>query len=441
MKKFEEFYVASWCLLMPITGTLLIPSVQGTIPAYLMAFGSGLLILFRVRSGEISPAIMQYGRSFLYVVLLWLLLLAGSQLGEMMSGRHDFSNVSMIDENDDSIILRNSLFTQSLYLFACVMIALWFRYFFQPAWMRYVYWGGFLLAIYGIYEWTFYLIFHQPGDFLANRTFGGDHPGSWSQGIDFGGLQLLRIKSTLGEPTFFAAVVIPYFYLALDGGEVLLSSLLLFTALFSTSTACYLALGASLCIKCVWSGRVQWRVLLLLGVVGVFLVALAMLFPDTFRGIFTDKFNGDNDSGASRMDETRSETDLFHSFTISNWIFGLGFGYTYMGVFQALLSNTGLIGLGVFLWLFIRPLIFLPTTRGCEGLKAGLLGILILCKLSLSELFLPTTWMFLGLAYFKLHQLREEKTAWNAALAKTVHRARGKKTALTNGNSARVGLP
>jgi hypothetical protein len=408
MRKFEEIYVAIWCIVMPVTGTVLLPSVQGTIPAYMLALGSGLLIFLKIRSGEISPAIIEYGKAFLYVFLLWLLLLAGSQLGLLVSDRHDFRGASMIDPNDNTIILRATLFTQSLYLLACVMIALYFRYFFQASWMRYVYWGGFLLAGYGIYEWTFFLVFHQTGDFLVNRTF-GDHPASWSQPISFGGIQLLRIKSTLGEPTFFAAVVIPYFYLAMDGGEILLSSLLLFAALFSTSTACYIALGASLFIKSFWSGRVQWKFLGLLGVVALFLGALALLFPDTFQSMFLDKFNGDNNSGAMRIDSTASKNDLYRSFTIPNWIFGVGFGYSYMSIYDALLVNTGVIGLGVFLWMFIRPLIFLPARPGYEGHKAGLLGILIMCGLSLSELFLPTTWMFLGLAYYKLAQYRREQ--------------------------------
>ena len=390
-EKIEEIYVAAWCVVMPITGTVLIPSVQGTVPAYMLALASVVLIFFKLRSGEIPPAVLRYLGTFLKVFMLWLLLLAGSQLGLIISGRHDFGDVGMITPDDDTIVMRSSLFTQSLYLVACVMTALYFRYFFRREWMRYVYWGGYLLACYGIYEWTYFLVFHQTGDFMANRTF-GDHPASWSQGITFGGLQLLRIKSTLGEPTFFTAVVLPYLFLALDGGQIFLSCLLLFTALFSTSTACYITLSTCLVIKSFWTGKVEWRFLSILFVLALFLGGLAMLFPETFRGMFVDKISGNNDSGASRMASSMATDDLYGTFTVFNWIFGIGFGYVYLGIYADLLVNTGIIGLSAFLWVFLRPLILLPTSRGYEGNKAGILAIVILCGLSLSELFLPPTW-------------------------------------------------
>src|SRR5258708_12921095 len=83
--------------------------------------------------------------------------------------------------------------------------------------MRFVLWGGWFLAIYGIYEWLFFLIMGQPGDFLANRTYGEDlHTASWSQAIQLGPLNLLRIKSTFGQPSFFSPALIPHLFLALE---------------------------------------------------------------------------------------------------------------------------------------------------------------------------------------------------------------------------------
>ncbi len=406
MRKFEETYVAIWCTLMPITGTLLIPAIQGTIPAYMMAFGSVLLVYMKVQSGEIPQAVLSYCKTFLSVALLWLFLMISSQMVLMITERHDFGDVNMMDPNDDRVLFRRTLFTQSLYLLACVLLALYFRYFFKARWMRYVYWGGYLLAGYGIYEWLFYLIFHKSGDFLVNRTF-GDHTASWSQNMSFGGFTVLRIKSTLGEPTFFAAVVIPYLFLALEGRKKVLSAMLLFTAVFSTSTALYLALPFVLFIKSFWTGRIRWDYLTLLVLVGAFIASIAIFFPDSFRGMFMDKFNGDNDSGATRQRAGLAVRDLYASFNLPNWLFGIGFGYAYLGVPDQLLVNTGIIGMLAFLWAFGRVVWLLPTTEGCEGLKAGILAILVLCVLSLSELYLPTTWMFLGLAYFRLAEYRK----------------------------------
>ena len=148
---------------------------------------------------------------------IWLLLLCGSQLGHLLSNRHDFGDMFLNNPSDTRVVFRTVLFTQSLYLAACLCIALFFRFYFRAEWMRYVLWGGWFLAIYGIYEWLYFLIFHQPGDFIANRTYGEfEHTGSWSQAIELGPLTLLRIKSTFGEPSFFSAGVIPYLFVALE---------------------------------------------------------------------------------------------------------------------------------------------------------------------------------------------------------------------------------
>ena len=108
----------------------------------------------------------------------------------------------MNSPEDTRVVLRSVTYTQSLYLAACLAIALFFRFFFRPQWMIYVLWGAWFLAIYGIYEWLYFLIFQQPGDFIANRTYGESMhheevgPRSF-QSWDL--LALLRIKSTFGE--------------------------------------------------------------------------------------------------------------------------------------------------------------------------------------------------------------------------------------------------
>ena len=419
----EEQFVAIWCVLMPVTGTLLFSGLQGTIPAYMMAFLSFPLVYLKVRSGEMTPAVGQYMKSLLIVTMIWLFLLVTSQMGLIMSNRFDFESINLMDPNDTTtVVFRKTIFTQSLYLLACVFIALYFRYFFQERWLKYVYWGALFLALYGIYEWLFYLIFQQSGDILVNRAF-GDHTASWTQGISFGGINMVRIKSTLGEPTFFSGVVIPYLFLALDGRQKVLSGLLLFTAVFSTSTALYLTLPAVLFIQCFWSGVIKWRYLGIFGLVALFIFGMAMLFPETFRGTFEDKFSGNNDSGSSRLNSLANLMDLLDTYTIPNWLFGVGFGTAYLSILTGLLVNTGFVGLIVFLYVILKPLILLPAEPGSEGLKAALLGILVLGSLSLSELFLPTTWMFFGIAYWKLDQLRLARQEANLRAAEA-YRAR-----------------
>jgi hypothetical protein len=410
LEKVEEIFFAAWCVIMPVTGTVLIPAIQGTIPAYLMAFVSVIFVLLRLQGGEIPAAVTSYAKSFAAVLFVWLLFMICSQIGLMISDRHNFADVDMLDPSDSKIIFRTSMFTQSIYLCACVLIALYFRYFFKESWMRYVFWGAYLLAGYGIYEWLYFFIFHQPGDFLVNRTFGeSEHTASWSQSIEFGGLSLLRIKSTLGEPSFFAGVVIPYLFLALDYRKKVLVGMLIFTALFSTSTSCYLGLGICVFLQSFWSGKVKISYLALFAIMGIFLGAMYLAFPDTFNHLFNDKFSGDNDSGKARLDVLEANRHLLESYSIPNWLFGIGYGYVYNGVFWQFLINTGLLGLAVYFYILFRPILFLPIRPGSEGLKLGLLALAVLFFVSLSEVYLPPTWMFLGLAYKRLNEYQRER--------------------------------
>jgi len=60
-------FIPLWCLVMPITSFLIVPSIQGTIPAYLMAFASLLLVLASDEKGWFE---LQRGRYLSIAVLL-----------------------------------------------------------------------------------------------------------------------------------------------------------------------------------------------------------------------------------------------------------------------------------------------------------------------------------------------------------------------------------
>src|ERR1700736_1665474 len=239
---FEERFIAIWCLVMPITSLLVIPSIQGTTPAYILAFFSLFFFLVRLKTQGLDQKNRAYLYFLLLVGLLWLGLLVGSQLGHIIDNRKDFNGDFLINDLDEKVLFRSALFTQSIYFAASILISLYFRLYFRPEWMKYVLMGGFLMAAYGVYEWMFFLIFKHPGDFVANRIYGEDHPGSWSQTVDFTGVSLLRIKSFFGEPSFYASAVLLYLITAIKHNRLFLVGLLAFNAFFSTSTSCYISL-------------------------------------------------------------------------------------------------------------------------------------------------------------------------------------------------------
>lgn len=413
MKGLPNWFMPLWCTVMPLTSFLLIPSVQGTIPAYMLAFASALIVFVsRGEDGQANAQRIRYFTVALVVTGIWVVLLCGSQLGHLLSNRHGFGDMFLIEPNDTSVVLRKTLFTQSLYVAACLCIALFFRFFFREEWMRYVLWGGWFLAIYGIYEWLFFLIFQHPGDFIANRTYGDEaHTGSWSQAIQVGSHLLLRIKSTFGEPSFFSAGVIPYMLLAMEYKRKWLSAALLFCIVFSTSSSAFVAFPFALLIHSLFQRKLHSWIFV---AIVLFLAAFATLYyvyPETFDQMFTQKLNASNSSGATRAESAAAMEDTANTFTLMNRLFGIGFGYYYGGVFYAVLINTGWIGMLVYCYAFLKPVLLLRAEHGALALKVATATLFFLFYISVSELFLPTTWMFLGLAYWRLDQQRQERKA------------------------------
>lgn len=410
MKGLTCWFIALWCTAMPLTSFLLIPSAQGTIPAYILAFVSVFFVILGRNDGLPSVQRIRYFTIALLVAAIWLLLLCGSQLGHLFSNRHHFGDMFLNNPSDTRVVFRSVLFTQTLYLAACLCIALFFRFFFREEWMRYVLWGGWFLAIYGIYEWLFFLIFQQPGDFIANRTYGEDfHTGSWSQTIQLGSLSLIRIKSTFGEPSFFSAAVIPYLFLALGYRRKWLSAALLFCTVFSTSTSAFIGLPFALIIYSLFQRKLSLSIALTILLFAGTVATLYYAFPETYDSIFTAKLNGENDSGEVHQVTMQAMNDIINTFTVMNRLFGIGFGYFYGSVFNAVLVNTGWIGMITYCYAFLKPAIWLRADNGSLALKVAVATIFFLYYINVSELFLPTTWMFLGLAYWRLDQQTRRK--------------------------------
>ena len=409
LRKLEEGFVALWCLLMPVTSLLIIPSIKGTTLAYILAFLSFGFVMVRLKTEGLNQRNREYLYLLLIVALIWLALLVASQAGHLIDDRKDFKGAFLINDLDTKVIFRSALFTQSLYFAACILIFLYFRYYFREEWMKYVLAGAYLMAAYGVYEWVYFLIFKHPGDFIVNRVYGEDHPGSWSQTIDFAGLSLLRIKSFYGEPSFYSSAIVLYLTTAIHYRRPLLITLLAFNAFFSTSTTCYVALLVCLLFHIVLApkGRVL-GLFLLVTLIGAF-IALSQLYPETFQGMFGDKISGENQSGQMRMESDQNTQELLSSFSPMNWMFGIGFGYSYNQISLAMLTNTGIIGFAIYCLAFLKPVWCLPRHGIYGALKTGIFGLFFLFNLTLSEFFLATSWMFLGLAYNKLDEYQRAR--------------------------------
>ena len=70
----------------------------------------------------------------------------------------------------------------------------------------------------------------------------------------------------------------------------------------------------------------------------------------------------------------------------------------------------------VYCYAFLKPIIFLRSEGGGLPVKVCIATLFLLFFISVSELFLPTSWMFLGIAYWYLDKFRANRP-WTAALA------------------------
>jgi hypothetical protein len=332
---------------------------------------------------------------------LWLLNFCVSQIVNLTTPPDYLHSATLINPDDTRAAFRSTIVTQSIYLAACVCVFLFFRYQFQERWWKYVFWGAWLLAGYGVYEWLYYLVFQTPGDFIANRSY-AETPGSWSQTLNFGPLTLLRIKSTQGEPSFLSVVVLPYLYLAAEQRRRWLTVVLLFVAIFSTSTSAFFGLIFGAVVTALFRRKLSRRDLGLIACIVTAWAVCYFMYPDTYANLITDKLAGQTDSGEKRQFSPFGVVENFFELPPLQWFSGVGFGYTYSNAAISLLFNCGLSGFGLFTFALLSPVFRLPSTARGIALKTGLAVMFFLFLISVAELFLPTTWMFLGLAYWQL---------------------------------------
>ena len=189
---------------------------------------------------------------------------------------------------------------------------------------------------------------------------------------------------------------------------------------FSTSTSSYIAFPFALLIYCLFQRKLNLSIALIVLLFAGAVATLYFVYPETFDSMFTDKVNATNDSGAIHQETMQAMNETVETFTFMNRLFGIGFGYFYGSVFNSVLINTGWIGMAVFLYAFLKPVILLRSDNEGLALKVAVATLLFLFCINVSELFLPTTWMFLGLAYGRLDQQGQEKGAFRTARAPVV---------------------
>lgn len=412
--RFRDALVMLWLAVMPITSVLVLPGVQGTTPATLCAIVAlGVALLSRSTRDQ-----RLLGRLVLFVLLFGILqfasALAAMQLPMGLYRLLIFTNEPVFGQH-----FLGTVATQSAYLGVGVVTALFAMEWSDRRWSNWVFAGPLLLVAYGFYEWCYFLLFQESGDFLSNRTFSVDAAldaagasGSLVQTTEPLGFPMLRLKSLTGEPSMFALATLPYFFLALCTGRRWIAGILLASLLLSTSSTALLCLplGLILCISFRPQGwQLSHREWTLAVLVGALLLAVLFFLPshlllDYFATDLGDKLSGQGTSGEERLESLQQSIEFVLRAPWPIQLFGIGFGVARpLSFFLWLLINGGLVGAAAWIGFFLWPVARMSSSDGMAlGLKVALVVTLVAMLAGVPEFSYPTIWLFLGLAYARL---------------------------------------
>jgi len=411
-------YFPLWALVLPITSVLVLPGLQGTTPGNLFA----LLLL---TPGVVAIAIGFDGARHFYrdIAMLAMIFVSLNALAQLSLATLDFPGfgaVQLVDPFDRSVLMRTTMFTQSTYLLAAAITFVFVRHGYRPSWDKWFMAGAVLLACYGLYEVVWYAVTKTNGDFLTNRRFGdGTFSGSLFQTMAIGPIVTQRLKSLTGEPSMYAFTILPFWIYAIHTKRKYVHLLLLTTLLLSLSTTAF----AGILLYCIFRlvflrGKDKFMVLLLGGLVVGLLVMLALGFQGNpvvlqlFDRLVMEKLSGHGESGYGRLAGLLSALSLFGNLPWPNQLFGIGFGYIRStDLFSTLLVNTGVIGLSIFIFMFIRPVFRLGNSYYEIGLKAALCVLTTTAMISVPEYSYLSTWLFLGVAYYVLENFERSRSS------------------------------
>jgi hypothetical protein len=409
-------------LTMLVQAVVVSTAIKGLVPAFLLVllqfgFDSTGKLLGKSDRSPFRPLVF-----FLIVFATWQGI---SQLANIF-WTPNFHNAQLVSPESASVVLlRSSLFTQTLYLMTSVLFFLYLRrhliqYDSAERLLRLARVGVLIFVAYGFYEVIGYAVTGHNVDFLSNRVT-GNQGGSYSnfQRLTLGSIELVRMKSLASEASMFTFSLLPFMILYLYQKDRVWIPLLI-AIVISTSTTAYLGLATFFVAETILFGR--WKRL----AIATSIVALGWLYLQTtafgdMLGFILDKAMGDNMSGATRSALFANSMKIFGDSSFVHQLFGHGFGYIRStDGFATLLVNIGILGTIAYLVFMTYPFFRISWTS--EYRRALLLGSIVTIVtgfVSVSEFYFFHTWFFAALAWYELYREKQTGTA-NAAIAATI---------------------
>lgn len=417
LELYDRYFIIL-ALLLPISSFLLIPSVQGTTLGYLLSFFLFVFVaMFKGMRSDFYVDLFKISLVFLFITVAsqWIL---GARSYVSLDG------LRLVDESLRPIIMRPSMITQSIYLIPCFLLFIFVKNFYSEKWDKYLFRGAILLSIYGVYEFVYFFIFKDNGDFITNRTFGnGDHEGSLFQTYTVAGMALQRVKSLTGEPSMFALTILPFWIYSMHLKRKFLAIFFFVMLALSNSTTAFLGIGMYILLYMRYNFQSPFKMyavfsLSFIGCVFIGIEKIVLFFQTNF-GV---KLSAQSVSGVERTMYMKQHIEYFMDMPVMSKIFGLGFGYARStDFFSTLLVNTGIVGIVLFTLLFLYPVFRLGYSDKEIGLKCALIVLYVAMMISVPEFSYLSTWLFLGIAYYYVHK---QKVARIAKDNETIERVR-----------------
>lgn len=401
---FIRIYLSLLLCIAFIVSVVLYQKISLTVPSYV------LLYLF-------APVFIAASYLTDKALIKELLLIAGVFIVlNVIAQLHDYlfavslanHKLTLTDGSDpEKVMLRSTLFSQSIYLFAGVLCYLYLKYFATVVHLTYVYIGLRILVIFGFVEIILFQLTGVNGDHITNRIF-NNKPGSGSlfQTITLGGLQMQRLKSLTGEPSMFAFSLIPFWILTVPLKRWFDFGFLGLALILSFSTSAYLGFILLIIGTCLADRRIAKQMLWIVPLGIVVVVGLFFLSPainKLVHSLFIDKFSGANQSGQERSSYFLHQFNFWKdNLNIAGKFVGVGFGYVRStDFFSTLLVNNGIIGLGLFSYFYFKHA-FIPvqSVQFKKYYVIALLATFMIMMGSVPEFAYLSLWILLSVPFW-----------------------------------------
>ncbi|MGM7431193.1 hypothetical protein CN488_05365 [Bacillus anthracis] len=389
-------YFRAWALVIPVTSVLVVPGIQGTIPGYIFSF----LLIFVLLVCKLDSSKINTFKDMFVFTYIFIIMILISQLINGTINIPSLERVILVNKLDiNTEIFRGSLFTQSLYLIPCIILFCFIKNYYSKDWDKYIFWGIGIYAIFGLYEFFYYIIFNEFGDFLTNRNF-GEHETIrlGNQLMTVAGFTFQRINGLALEPSMFAFTILPFWIYSIHTKRKRLSLILLCSLLLTASTTAFIGIILYYCYAILKSNQLRNFFIFTFGLLIILLFwdyVYAILDKTIFQKMFMK-----TESGIDRSNFFMEHLSYFQDSSFLTKLFGIGFGYVRStDFFTTILVNNGIVGFCLFSLLFAYPLFTLKNSYKNMGIKMALVVIYTTMMVSIPEFSFLSTWLFLGIAY------------------------------------------